>query len=141
MSNGIQIDPNDEAPSSRRWIDQRWVLDNVISSVGIDWDQPRSLYFNGACGIESNPDFASIRQGVKKFADIGPAFEAAARRRQAKAIAAEAGSSIGAITNANTGTFQITVPDSTESSDGGSYDTRTIEKDITAVMAVTFRVQ
>ncbi|MFN8704547.1 MAG: alpha/beta hydrolase family protein [Rhodospirillales bacterium] len=89
MSNGIQIDPNDEAPSSRRWIDQRWVLDNVISSVGIDWDQPRSLYFNGACGIESNPDFASIRQGVKKFADIGPAFEAAARRRQAKAIAAE----------------------------------------------------
>jgi hypothetical protein len=33
------------------------------------------------------------------------------------------------------------VPDSTESSDGGSYDTRTIEKDITAVMAVTFRVQ
>ena len=38
---------------------------------------------------------------------------------------AEAGAGIGAITNADT----------------GSYDTRTIEKDITAVMAVTFRVE
>jgi hypothetical protein len=31
-------------------------------------------------------------------------------------------------------------PNSTETADFGSYDTRTIDKDITAVMAVTFRV-
>lgn len=61
-------------------------------------------------------------------------------RQRARAIAREAGSGIGAITNADTGSFQITVPDSTEMGDSGSYDTRTIEKDITAVMAVTFRV-
>jgi hypothetical protein len=30
---------------------------------------------------------------------------------------------------------------SQQTSDSGSYDTRTIEKDITAVMAVTFRVE
>ena len=45
------------------------------------------------------------------------------------------------ITNAETGTFHITVPNSTEVTDYGSYDTRTIDKDITAVMAVTFRVE
>ncbi len=62
-------------------------------------------------------------------------------RARARAIAWEAGAGIGAITNADTGTFQITAPNSTEASDTGSYDTRTIDKDITAVMAVTFRVE
>ena len=61
-------------------------------------------------------------------------------RARARAIARQAGASIGAITNADTGTFQITAPNSTEASDTGSYDTSTIDKDITAVMAVTFRV-
>ena len=62
-------------------------------------------------------------------------------RARARAIAWEAGAGIGAITNADTGTFQITAPNSTETSDSGSYDTRTIDKDITAVMGVTFRVE
>ncbi len=61
-------------------------------------------------------------------------------RGRARAIAAEAGARIGAITNADTGIFQITAPNSTETSGGGTYDTRTIDKDITAVIGVTFRV-
>ena len=61
-------------------------------------------------------------------------------RQRAVAIAREAGSGIGAITNADTGTFQITAPNSTDVSGGGAYDTSTIDKDITAVMAVSFRV-
>jgi len=69
----------------RRWTEQRWLLDNVIAANGIDWDQPRSRYFNSACGIESNADFELIRQKVRKFADFGPAFEAIAARRQRKA--------------------------------------------------------
>jgi len=67
--------------------------------------------------------------------------EVAAACDRARAIAWEAGVGIGAITNADTGTFQITAPNSTEASDTGSYDTRTIDKAITAVMAVTFRVE
>lgn len=62
-------------------------------------------------------------------------------RTRARAIAWEAGVGIGPITNADTGTFQITAPNSTETSDMGSYDTRTIAKDISAVMTVTFRVE
>ena len=77
-------------PSVRRWSEQRWLLDNVIRANGIDWDQPRSIYLNAACGGEANADFAQIRQRVQKMADIGPAFAATARRREAKAVEAEA---------------------------------------------------
>ncbi len=76
-------------PHVRRFEEQRWLLDNIIRANGIDWDQPRSLYLSGPCGNEANADFAGIRERVKKMADIGPAFEAVARRREAKAKAAE----------------------------------------------------
>ncbi len=76
-------------PEVRRWTGQRWALDNVLRSVGIDWDQPRSFYLNAACGIEAGADFAAIRERVKKYADIEPAFANTARRREAKARAAE----------------------------------------------------
>lgn len=77
------------APVTRRWTEQRWLIDNVIRSVGIDWDQPRSINYNAPCGPEANADFAGIRERVKKYADISPAFETAARRRETRARAAE----------------------------------------------------
>ena len=73
----------------RRWTEQRWLLDNTIRSVGVDWDQPRTITYNAPCGAEANADFAGIRERVKKYADISPAFETAACRRVAKARAAE----------------------------------------------------
>jgi dienelactone hydrolase len=76
-------------PHVKRFNEQRWLIDNIIRANGIDWDQPRSMYLSGPCGIEGNADFAGIRERVKKMADIGPAFEAVARRREAKAKAAE----------------------------------------------------
>src|SRR5215831_13855724 len=75
-------------PRVRRFDEQRWLIDNIIRANGIDWDQPRSLYIHLPCGIEANADFAGIRERVKKMADIGPAFAAVARRREAKANAA-----------------------------------------------------
>jgi dienelactone hydrolase len=77
------------SPMTRRWVEQRWLIDNIIRSVGIDWDQPRSISYNAPCGAEANADFAAIRERVKKYADISPAFETAARRREARARAAE----------------------------------------------------
>jgi dienelactone hydrolase len=76
------------APKVHRFDEQRWLIDNIIRANGIDWDQPRSLYIHAPCGIEANADFAGIRERVKKMADIGPAFAAVARRREAKANAA-----------------------------------------------------
>lgn len=74
---------------TRRWREQRWLIDNVIRSVGIDWDQPRTVSYNAPCGPEANADFQGIRERVRKYADISPAFESVARRREAKARAAE----------------------------------------------------
>jgi dienelactone hydrolase len=74
---------------TRRFTEQRWLLDNTIRSVGMDWDQPRSLYLSGPCGVEANADFAGLRQRITRLADASPAFEAVARRRAAKAEAAE----------------------------------------------------
>jgi hypothetical protein len=76
--------------STKRFEEQRWAIDNIIRANGIDWDQPRSLYLQAPCGIEALPDFAAIRARVQKMADIGPAFESTARRREAKAVEAQA---------------------------------------------------
>jgi hypothetical protein len=60
---------------------------------------------------------------------------------RAEAIAKSTGNSAGAVITASQGVFQITSKDSTESSDYGLYDTSTIEKKITAVVRVSFKVK
>lgn len=90
--------------------------------------------------ININPPAYTFTRLAEKRVDMLAKATADARRR-AVAIAQQAGSSIGAITKADTGTFQITVPNSTSMGSYGSYDTSTIWKDITAVMGVTFRAQ
>ena len=76
-------------PLTRRWTEQRWTIDNTIRSVGMDWDQPRSIYLSAPMGVEANADFAGIRQRITKLADASPVFESVARRREGKAVAAE----------------------------------------------------
>src|SRR5881396_1347803 len=86
-SRGPQASPKSGEVHTRRWTEQRWLLDNTIRAVGVDWDQPRSVNYNAPCGPEAN-------------ADISPAFESTARRREAKAQAAEeAGELVTARTN------------------------------------------
>jgi cephalosporin-C deacetylase-like acetyl esterase len=75
--------------TTRRFTEQRWLLDNTIRAVGMDWDQPRSIYLSSPCGPEANADFALIRQRITKLADASPVFESVARRREGKAQAAE----------------------------------------------------
>ena len=87
----------------------------------------------------SPPAYTFTRLSEKRVDMLAKATTDAKNR--AVAIAQPAGSGIGAITKADTGTFQITVPNSTRMGSYGSYDTSTIWKDITAVMGVTFRVQ
>ena len=87
-------------PHMKRFEEQRWLLDNIVRANGVDWDQPRSIYISSPCGPEGTADIVGVRERVKKMADIAPAFEAVARRREAKAKAAEdAGSPITARDN------------------------------------------
>jgi dienelactone hydrolase len=88
------------APTMKRFKEQRWILDNVIRANGIDWDQPRLPGLAAALGPEAATDIAGIGSRVQKFADIIPAFEAVARRREARAIEADkAGDKVGARDN------------------------------------------
>jgi dienelactone hydrolase len=79
------VSSRSEPPRARRFVEQRWLIDNVIRANGVDWDQPRTIYLNAPLGLEASADFAGIRQRVQKFADCSPAFQAAARRREARA--------------------------------------------------------
>jgi dienelactone hydrolase len=89
-SRGVALAEGEGAATTRRFAEQRWALDNIIRANGIDWDQPRSIYLSSPCGVEANADFAAIRARVQKMADISPAFESTAKRREAKARAAQA---------------------------------------------------
>ena len=72
-----------------RWAEQRWILDAIISSVGMEWDQPRLGYTMFPCGPDAVGDFRTVGMRTKKFADMHREFAGAARRREAKAKAFE----------------------------------------------------
>jgi hypothetical protein len=42
----------------RRWHEQRWLIDSVIRTEGLEWDQPRIAYTLRAMGVDATPDFA-----------------------------------------------------------------------------------
>ena len=66
----------------RRWQDQRWILDAVIRTVGIEWDQGRINYTLGPCGPDATADFNGVRARVHKFNDISREYTRAALRRE-----------------------------------------------------------
>jgi hypothetical protein len=61
-------------------------------------------------------------------------------KTRAEAITKAVGGSVGAVQSVKSGVFQVTTPDSTMVSDGGAYDTTTIEKTVTSTVSVTFAV-
>jgi hypothetical protein len=89
--------------------------------------------------VESNaPQYYYTQIGDLKIEMLGEAAKDAKVR--AEKIAASTGNSIGAVRSAKMGVLQITPADSTEVSDSGMYDTTTIDKDMTAVVNVSFAV-
>ncbi len=89
--------------------------------------------------IESRaPQYYYTKIGDLKIEMLGEAAKDAKER--AERIASSTGNSIGSVRSARMGVLQITAADSTEVSDYGTYDTGTIEKDITAVVNVSFAV-
>jgi hypothetical protein len=76
-----------------------------------------------------------------KLASLRPALLAKATTdalNRAKVLVGATGGHLGKLRGVNVGVFQVTSPNSTEVSDYGVYDTSTVEKDVTAVVNVTF---
>jgi hypothetical protein len=89
--------------------------------------------------IESNsPQYYYTPLGDLKVEMLGEAAKDAKIR--AEKIADSTGNSIGAVRSARMGVMQITAADSTEVSDAGISDTTTIDKDVTAVVNISFAV-
>lgn len=89
--------------------------------------------------IESGaPKYYYTKIGDLKVEMLGEAAKDAKER--AEKIASSTGNSIGSVRSAKMGVMQITAADSTDVSDYGVYDTSTIDKDMTAVVNVSFAV-
>lgn len=89
--------------------------------------------------IESKaPQYYYTQIGDLKIEMLGEAAKDAKER--ASKIASSTGNSIGSVRSAKMGVLQITAADSTDVSDYGVYDTSTIDKDMTAVVNVSFAV-
>lgn len=79
-----------------------------------------------------------------RLAALRPALTAEAMKdaiARAKAIVEITGDKLGSVRDASSSPFEVTAPGSTEVSDYGIYDTSTREKDVTAVVNVTFAVK
>jgi hypothetical protein len=89
--------------------------------------------------IESKPpQYYYTQIGDLKIEMLGEASKDAKER--AERIASSTGNSIGSVRSAKMGVLQVTAADSTDVSDYGVYDTSTIEKDMTAVVNISFAV-
>lgn len=67
----------------RRWRDQRWLIDSIIRTDGLEWDQPRVAYTLRPMGVDAARDFQVAKSRITKFADITPVFiDCAAHRRE-----------------------------------------------------------
>jgi dienelactone hydrolase len=76
-------------PVVKRFDEQRWLLDNIIQANSIDWDQSHTGVLLRSCGLDVQSEMTGLRQRVKRYVDIAPAFEALARRRETMAKDAE----------------------------------------------------
>ena len=71
----------------KRWREQRWILDQVIQTRGIDWDQGRTGKILRNCGPGVEADLEEICRRIKKFVDIPREFsrpQRAAKNRGGK---------------------------------------------------------
>lgn len=108
----------------------------LIKDVSLDAEN----LLNKGVDVKSNPPaYFYTNLSDLKIKLLNEASEDAKKR--AKAMLRSTGSRVGSIKSVKTGVFQITPPNSTEVSDYGMYDTSTIEKKVTAVTQVTFRIK
>ena len=80
----------DNERKMKRFKEQRWVLDNIIRTVGVDWDQGRTQRLLAYIGLGGLQDVTQVRDRVTKFKDIPREFARVGKRREEIAKKAEA---------------------------------------------------
>lgn len=115
------------------------VRSNDVARIGQIARESTELMNQGILIESGAPEYYYTQIGDLKIEMLGEAARDAKER--AERIASSTGNSIGAVRSAKMGVLQITAADSTAVSDYGVYDTTTIEKDMTAVVNVSFAVE
>ena len=77
-------------PQMRRWREQRWLLDTVVRTIGIEWDQARIGSKSRPLGAEGAAVFNAVARRIRKFDDIFREFQNEATKRNARAQQYEA---------------------------------------------------
>ena len=67
---------------TKRWREQRWLLDTVLKTIGPEWDQGRLSGKGSRGGPQGLASFRRAGARMKKFDDIGPEFGREGRRRE-----------------------------------------------------------
>lgn len=115
------------------------VRSNDVDRIALVAREATELINQGILLESSPPKFFYTELGDLKIEMLGEAANDAKLR--AERIAASTGNKIGTVRSARMGVMQITAADSTEVSDYGINDTSTIDKDVTAVVNISFAVQ
>jgi uncharacterized protein len=114
------------------------VTSNDVDKIDQISREATELINQGILLESSAPQFFYTKLGDLKIEMLGEAAKDAKTR--ADKIAESTSSIIGSIRSARMGVMQITAPESTEVSDYGVNDTSSIEKDVTAVVNISFAV-
>ena len=114
------------------------VRSNDVQKIAQIARESTELLNQGILLESAAPKYYYTAIGDLKIEMLGEAAKDAKER--ASKIAQSTGNSIGSVRSAKMGVLQITAADSTDVSDYGVYDTSTIEKDMTAVVNVSFAV-
>jgi len=109
-------------------------VDRIAAAAG----EVTRLIGEGVLVVSTAPEYHYSGLADLKVELMGLA--AADARARADELAGNAGGRVGELKDARMGVLQITRPHSMETSGYGVYDTETIEKDVRAVVTVTFRV-
>jgi pimeloyl-ACP methyl ester carboxylesterase len=75
---------------AKRFREQKWLLDSVVSTIGLDWDLLRMSTVTAPIGFEGMGDWSLVAAKARRFDDISPSFEEVAAGREARACEAEA---------------------------------------------------
>lgn len=114
------------------------VRSNDVDKIAQIAREATELINQGILLESSSPQYYYTQIGDLKIEMLGEAAKDAKTR--AEKIAASTGNSIGSVRSAKMGVMQITAADSTEVSDMGISDTSSIDKDVTAVVNISFAV-
>jgi hypothetical protein len=110
-----------------------------VARVAAAAGEVTQLIRDGVRVASSAPRYYYSRLADLKVQILGEASKDA--RARADEIVRNSGGRVGPVRDAHMSPLQITQPNSTDFSGGGAYDTSTIDKDITAVVTVTFGVE